>query len=465
MRLKAEVRTDGGEMRSETEVWEYLEQISGSGIVMGLESMRELMEELGNIQNALKVVHVAGTNGKGSVCALASSILGQAGIRAGRYTSPAVFDRKEQYQVNGQNITAHEVVEVFSQVRRACENLLAKGRRQPTVFEVETAAAFLWFYRRRCQVVVLETGMGGETDATNIIEHPLVSVLTSISMDHVKFLGNDLVQIAQIKAGIIKEGCRVVAVKPQQKAEQKEIEAACREKQAVLSYSEVGKARHVRQCIQRGEMRQYFTYPLCRSEKKEHSGDELSLKDNYSEIELFMMGDYQIENAVCAIETVKTLCDCGFTIRDEDILMGISQARWEGRFSVLCRQPMFVVDGAHNEDAAKKLAETLKRGFTNRKIIYIIGVLADKAHEEMMEIMLPLAQKVYTVTPNHPRAMDGQVLAAEAAKYHACVSYCATVEEAVDRAFSDAGRENSLILAFGSLSYLADLQKAVRELV
>ncbi len=284
MRLKAEVRTDGGEMRSETEVWEYLEQISGSGIVMGLESMRELMEELGNIQNALKVVHVAGTNGKGSVCALASSILGQAGIRAGRYTSPAVFDRKEQYQVNGQNITAHEVVEVFSQVRRACENLLAKGRRQPTVFEVETAAAFLWFYRRRCQVVVLETGMGGETDATNIIEHPLVSVLTSISMDHVKFLGNDLVQIAQIKAGIIKEGCRVVAVKPQQKAVQKVIEAACREKQAVLSYSEVGKARHVRQCIQRGEMRQYFTYPLCRSEKKEHSGDELSLKDNYSEI-------------------------------------------------------------------------------------------------------------------------------------------------------------------------------------
>lgn len=452
--MEPEVWTYGGEMRSETEVWAYLEQISGSGIVMGLESMRELMAELGDIQDALKIVHVAGTNGKGSVCTLVSSILGRAGIRVGKYTSPAVFDRKEQYQVNGQNIAAHELVEVFSEVRRACANLIAKGRRQPTVFEVETAAAFLWFYRQRCQVVVLETGMGGETDATNIIEHPLVSVLTSISMDHVKFLGNDLVQIAQIKAGIIKEGCRVVAVKPGQEEIRKVIEAACRKKQAVLSYSDAGKACHIRQCIQGGEMRQYFSYPLCGTEKKE-----------YSEVELFMMGCYQIENAVCAIETVKALRDCGLSIRDEEILAGISKARWEGRFSVLCRQPMVVIDGAHNADAAKKLAETLKRGFTNRKIIYIIGVLADKAHEEMMEIMLPLAQKVYTVTPDHPRAMGGQALAAEAAKYHACVSYCLTVEEAVDKAVSDAGQENSLILAFGSLSYLADLRRAAREIV
>ncbi len=458
-------------MKTETEVWAYLEQIAGSGIVMGLESMRELMAELGSIQNDLKIVHVAGTNGKGSVCAMVSSVLLHAGIRTGKYTSPAVFDRKEQYQVDGRNITPHEVAEVFSEVRQACENLTAKDRRQPTVFEIETAAAFLWFYRQKCQVVVLETGMGGETDATNIVEHPLVSVLTSISMDHVKFLGNDLMQIAQIKAGIIKERCRVVAVKPEREVVQKVIEDACREKQAALLYSDASKACHIRQCIQRGEMRQYFSYPLCTSdekklsEKKRAEENGFSLEENNCQIELSMMGGYQIENAVCAIETLKALRDCGFAIQDEAIVKGLSHTRWEGRFSVLCRQPLFVMDGAHNADAAKKLAETLKMGFTNYKIIYIIGVLADKAHEEMMEIMLPLAQKVYTVTPNHPRAMDGQALAAEAAKYHACVFFCPTVEAAVHKAFLAAGQENALILAFGSLSYLADLQMAVRELV
>ncbi len=437
-------------MKTESEVWAYLEQIAESGIVMGLESMRNLMAELGNIQDNLKIVHVAGTNGKGSVCAMVSSVLLQAGIRAGKYTSPAVFDRREQYQVNGQNITPHEVVEVFSEVKKACESMLARGERQPTVFEIETAAAFLWFYRQDCQVVILETGMGGETDATNIMKSPLVCVLTSISMDHMRFLGQSLTQIARAKAGIIKKGCQVVAVKPKEQAVCDVIEETCRQKQALLTYSNVNKARTIRQCIQEGEMRQYFSYPMSESKEKE--------------IALSMMGDYQIENAVCAIETVKALRGCGFVIHEEDIVRGLLQARWEGRFSVLCRQPLFVMDGAHNADAAKKLAETLKRGFTNCKIIYIIGVLADKAHEEMMEIMLPLAQKVYTVTPEHSRAMDGQALAAEAARYHACVSCCPTVAEAVEKAFSDVGKEDSLILAFGSLYYLSDLREAVGEM-
>lgn len=206
------------------EVLAYLEEIAKSGSILGLESMRNLMRELGNVQEKLRFIHVAGTNGKGSVCAMIATILRQAGIREGKYTSPAVFGRMEQYQVAGKDISIPEFVSVVSEVREACERLVAGGKAQPTLFEVETAAAFLYFHRQKCQVVVLETGMGGATDATNIIRRPLVSVITSISMDHMKFLGDDLRQIARMKAGIIKEGCPVVAVKPNQEEVRRIIE-------------------------------------------------------------------------------------------------------------------------------------------------------------------------------------------------------------------------------------------------
>lgn len=434
------------EVSGYAEVLAYLEEIAKSGSILGLESMRELMRELGDVQEDLRIVHVAGTNGKGSVCAMIASILRQAGIREGKYTSPAVFGRMEQYQVAGKDISVPEFVSVVSEVREACERLVAKGKAQPTLFEVETAAAFVYFHRQNCQVVVLETGMGGATDATNIIRRPLVSVLTSISMDHMKFLGDDLRQIARMKAGIIKKGCPVVAVKPNQEEVRQIIEAECRRKHAALRYSEAEMAGGVRYCQQGEEMRQCFAYPP-------GSPDEAALS---------MLGGYQIENAACAIETAKVLQGAGLGITEKDVREGLCQARWEGRFSVLCHKPLFVMDGAHNAGAAEKLRETLKRGFTNRRIIYIIGVLADKEHEEMLRIMLPLASLVYTVTPDNPRAMDGQTLAAEAGRYHKRVSCCPTVRQAVEEAFSAAGGED-MVLAFGSLSYLRELREAVRE--
>lgn len=451
-------------MQTETEVAAYLQEIAKSGSILGLESMQGLMEELGNVHRYLKYVHVAGTNGKGSVCAMVASILQQAGVRVGKYTSPAVFDRMEQYQVNGRNITAGEFVRVISEVKAACDCMVAKGRMQPTVFEVETAAAFLYFYQQKCQVVVLETGMGGTGDATNIIESPLVSVLTSISMDHMNFLGNDLRQIARIKAGIIKEGCRVVAVRPGQEAVRRVIEDTCCQNRALLAYSSVQEVSHLRYCGNGEEMRQCFRYHFGAGQRT-GSAQEGCLPENYMEIELSMMGDYQIENAVCAIQTAKALQDLGLTVTDEAIRAGLMQTRWEGRFSALCCNPLVVMDGAHNADAAKKLGETLKRGFTNWQIIYIIGVLADKEHEEMLRIMLPLAQKVLTVTPGNPRAMDGQVLAEEARKYHEHVSACPTVKEAVQKALSVADGEKSMVLAFGSLSYLRELREALKEIL
>lgn len=451
---------------TEIETWEYLDEIAKSGSILGLESMRGLMGELSNVQDRLRFIHVAGTNGKGSVCAMISSVLQQAGLCVGKYTSPAVFDRLEQYQVNGKNITAAEFVAVISEVRDACERMLAKGNMQPTVFEVETAAAFLYFYRKKCQVVVLEAGMGGETDATNIIKNPLVSVLTSISMDHTKFLGSDLAQIAQIKSGIIKEGCPVAAVRPAQEEVRKVIEEACEKKHAALSYCEAERADNVHVYRAGGELRQSFTYPFGNSAGTDSTAGTDIILEKQREFALSMLGSYQIENAVCVLKIVKILKKSGFDIPDEAVHTGLLQAYWEGRFSVLCKSPLFVMDGAHNVDAAKKLCETLKRGFTNWKIIYIIGVLADKEYGEMLKIMLPLAWRVYTVTPHNPRAMDGQMLAAEAGKYHKQVSFCPTVKEAVERAFLEVSgeeQENTMVLAFGSLSYLGELREMVKE--
>ncbi len=425
-------------MLNEKEVQEFLEETGRTGgIIPGLDAMEALMKELGDVQDRLNTIHVAGTNGKGSVCAMLSSVLQEAGYRTGMYTSPAVFHRREQYQVNGAWISPAEFTEVVNRVKEGCDRVKAKGGRMPTVFEIETAAAFLYFYRKRCQVVVLETGMGGEEDATNIIRKPLVSVLTSISMDHMKFLGNSLEEIARKKAGIVKEGGTAVALMPPQAQVRQILEEVCERQQAVLSYAEPNRARQVRR--EQGQLR-FFC---------EEAG----------EIRLSMTGGYQVENAVCVLETVKVLREAGWEIPEEALVKGLGQARWEGRFSAVCQKPLFLLDGAHNEDAAKKLRETLKMGFTNGKIIYIIGVLADKEHEKMLKLLLPLAFKVFTVTPDHPRGLDGQVLADEARRCHEDVTCCRKVSEAVSAALALAEQENAVILAFGSLSYLREIKE------
>ncbi len=425
-------------MRKEQGIQEFLDEIGKSGSVLGLSSIRRLMGELGNVQDKLNIVHVAGTNGKGSLCAMVSSILREAGYRVGAYTSPAVFCREEQYQVNGEPITEEEFAAAVAAVKEACGRIQAKGQGLPTLFEVETAVAFLHFYWKKCDIALLETGLGGEGDATNIIRKPLVSVLVSISMDHMKFLGDSLAGIARAKAGIIKEHGAVAAIWPEQEEVRQVLEEACREKHASLSYAKKEEAVGIH--WEEGAL--CFSY------------------GEYGELKLSMAGAYQAQNSICAIKTAELLRGQGFQISLGDIRRGLRKAQWEGRFSVLCRKPLFLMDGAHNEDAAKKLRETLKMGFTNGKIIYIIGVLADKEYGKILELTLPLAWKVFTVTPGNPRALDGEALAEQARKYHKDVTPCKTVRQAAAQAMDCALEEGGMVLAFGSLSYLGELKRA-----
>lgn len=420
----------------EREVMEYIESISGLGIVPGLDSIRELCGRLGNPQNALRFVHVAGTNGKGSVSAYIAEALKCGGYRVGRYISPVIFEYRERIQVNGRSITREALGRLAEQVKQVCGEMVAEGLNQPTAFELETALGFLYWKEKGCDIVVLETGMGGLLDATNIIENKVLSVITSISMDHMRFLGNTQEEIAAQKAGIMKPGVPVVSAEQPEAAEK-----VIKDRAAALDCSLTVAERSRITSVKYGLERQRFSY------------------GGFSGLEISLAGKYQIENGALAVEALKALNECGFPVPEEKMRQGLRQTVWAGRFTLVGKKPCFVVDGAHNEDAAKRLAESVQFYFTNKRIIYIMGVLKDKEYEKMIGLTHGLADQIITVTPpDNPRALSAYELAREVAKVHSGVTAVDSPEEAVEMARLLAGKED-VIVAFGTLSFVGRLIK------
>lgn len=417
---------------------EYMEKLRAGGIVLGLDSMRRLAAAMGNPQDELRFVHIAGTNGKGSLLAFLSRILWCAGYRVGRYSSPAVFSEFERYQVNGRPISSDDFVRGIEAVRQAAEKLEEAGFAYPTPFEAETALAFWYFREKKCDIVILETGMGGLTDATNIVSTTVAAVLTSISRDHIGMLGNTLSEIAKQKAGIIKNNCYVIM--GQQQPEVFEImKSACQERQAILRTVDNEKTGKIRYGIEK----QVFSYK------------------NLSKLEITMAGLWQVENALLAVETVLALREAGFQISDAMLRKGLLTTRWKGRFCVLAKKPYFIIDGAHNEDAAQKLREAVTFYFTNKRIITIIGILKDKEYEKIVSLMAPLAAQIITITPPHnKRALPAYELAEAVRVVNPNVTAADSLQEAVEMSYLLAGKED-VILAFGSLSYLGELSKIV----
>ncbi len=435
------------------EALDYVASLSSYRIVPGLDSIGRLCEFLGNPQNELKFVHIAGTNGKGSTLAYLSTILKCAGYRVGRYLSPVISDYREKIQVNEKFITRKVLCQGVELIKVACDKIVEQGYPHPTPFEVETALAFWYFREQKCDIVVLETGMGGLEDATNIIETVCVSVIATISMDHMNFLGKTLGDIAFQKAGIMKTGRPVVTL-----CQKEEAAVVLRDRAEVLGcpliVADPSKASGVRYGVER----QRFHY------------------DGMKDLEIRLTGTYQVNNAVLAIETIKVLSKCGFPVSESMLRKGLLQTVWQGRFTVIGKKPLFVVDGAHNEDAAKKLAESIKFYFTNKRIIYIMGVLSDKEYEKIIELTYPCADHILTVTtPDNTRALHAYDLAlavnevcmraagqsgTDAAMRHPQVTAADSLEEAVEMSYLLAGKDD-VILAFGSLSYLGRLMEIV----
>lgn len=433
---------------NETESYQFLEETKKYGSVLGLESIRALMEELGNVQDRILAVHIAGTNGKGSVGAMLASVLQCAGYRVGRFSTPDVFCYEEEFTINAVPITKKRLAQLFTRVKAACDRLVSEGKPHPTRFEVETAAAFLWFYEEPCDIALIEVGMGGETDATNVLAHPLLSVLTSISMDHMQYLGDTIDEIAAVKAGIIKEGVPVVCA-PQQESVSALIRKRCRECRAPFVPADPS-----------------TLYALTRHEGTYSFRSPLQLVSGRCDIpvSLSLKGAFQVDNALCVIRVLEVLSDQYPNITADSVREGLSHTVWRGRMEQISADPDFFIDGAHNEDAILRLKQTLRESFSDRRIVYIMGVLADKAYRRMAELMFEPGDLVLTVTPPNARALSGERLAKVLSGQKIDARYCENIKDAVSYALHAAGEQNAMILAFGSLSYLKEIAGDLNEI-
>lgn len=424
------------------EAMAYVEELKQYGTVMGLGTMRELCARLGNPQDQLKFVHIAGTNGKGSVLAYVSTVLDASGYRVGRYISPAVKDYREKFQIGGRMITQLALCSSMERVRKAAEAMAEEGLPHPTEFEVETAVAFVYFLDKKCDIVVLETGLGGAQDATNVINTTLVAAFSSIGMDHMDILGDSLEKIAAVKAGIIKNKCYVISSK-QTPEVMKVLRQAATLHKAKLFTADVARTKNVRY----GTTKQHFTY------------------GKYKDLEITMLGQFQIENAVVALEVIAALVRLGYPVTEDKLRQGLAEAKWPGRFDIIGKNPLFIADGAHNEDASQKLAQSIRFYFPNKRIIFIIGMLRDKEYEKVICNTYDLAQQIITVTPPVPdRALHAYDLAQSVRQYHDSVTVADSVQEAVEIAYLLSGQDkDSIIIAFGSLSYLGELMDVVEH--
>lgn len=416
------------------EAQNYLEKVrSQKGIVLGLDTMRHLMAKLNNPQDKVKFIQVAGTNGKGSTAAYLTSILSEAGIKVGRYTSPAVFSSTEQYFACGSCISESEYAKGVTAVAEAAESLDGET---PTAFEQETALAFWYFAQKGCELAILEAGLGGDMDATNIVTTTVCSIITSISMDHCRILGNKISEIAAHKAGIIKPGAPVICIEQKEDA-MEPIRAAAKAADTPL-YE-----------VHRDEVRQIF------SDKRE----SIVFFREFENLHLKMLGSCQPENAALAVQAASVLSR-SYPIEKKHIYEGIEKTRWGGRFELHSGSPDIILDGAHNPDGIRRLRESVNQMFGAVPICYVCGVLADKDYEKEIEILFGRASNVFTVTPPSPRAMKSTDLKAAIKKRFSQLKVTSfDSEDGIEKAMEAAVSQNNPVVVCGTLTILARVKE------
>ena len=416
------------------EALSYIHSVCWKGSIPGLSRTRELLEKMGNPQNQLQFVHIAGTNGKGSTAAMTASILRKAGYRTGLYTSPYIFRFHERMQVDGQCISDEELAEITEFVKPLAESM----EDHPTEFELVTCIAMEYFKRHHCDVVSLEVGMGGELDSTNVIASPLVAVLTNIGLDHTEFLGDTLEKICETKSKIIKPGTIAVTYREKPSVEAV-IEARCREVGARWMPADFD-AIHLISASLEGQIFDWGPY---------------------EKLHLPLLGQHQLYNAAVVLTIVNALREKGLVISDEAVRTGIASVSWPGRFELVARNPLFIVDGGHNPQCIEALVNNVRDYLNGRTLTVLTGVLADKDYSDMYADMAQYAACFVTVTPPNPRALEAKDLAAYLSRYGKPVQAAETVEAGVALAKELAGPEG-VVLAYGSLYMVGDIEAAAR---
>ena len=415
------------------EALRYYEETAVYGSRLGLDRVRELLAKLGDPQKQLKFVHIAGTNGKGSTAAMLASILGKAGYRTGLYTSPHLLRYNERFRVNGEEVSDQALADATERVKLAAETMADA----PTQFELVTAIAFCLFQEAKCGIVVLEVGLGGRLDATNIIDTPEAAVITRIGLDHTEILGDTVEAIASEKAGIVKPGGAVV-LGDQDPRVRGVVEAVCRKAGAELTESRLSELR----LLSADLMGQRFAWR------------------QYGEIAMPLLGEYQLQNACTVLNTVEVLRRRGWNITDEALLEGFRTVTWPGRFERVRKDPWLIIDGGHNPQCAQAIARSLERYFPGERILFLMGVLADKDFEGICDALLPLARQICAVTPDSPRALAADKFCQRLEnEYHftAAKPY-GSVADALKAVLAAAG-EDDVICVCGSLYMIGEARR------
>lgn len=414
------------------------------GMVLGLDRMEELLRRLGNPQDDLKVIHVAGTNGKGSVSKYLEEGLSACGYKMGLYTSPYIETFNERIRYDGADISDEDLEYYGQKVVSAAEAMVADGLDSPTEFEVVTAIAFLYFADRQADITILEVGLGGIGDSTNVVKSPLASVITSISYDHMAQLGSSLAEIAFNKAGIIKTGCPVIANVPQRDA------AKIIARKAYAMGSRLYDISGIRAAVS-------DETPFSQKVSME------LYEKSYSDVEISMVGRHQAENLKTALATLEILRKSGAVKLDREALYeGLKRARQPGRFEVISEDPLVIIDGAHNEAGAQALQETMAQHFAGKKILLVAGILADKEIDSIVKFLTKITDHIIVTEPDNPRKLAAEKLAGHVADFGVAAEAVPDVEAAVHRA-KELADGYDVILFAGSLYLIGDVRRLWRN--
>ena len=424
----------------------YIKRSYYQVIRLGLSRMQVLLEKLDNPQDRLNFIHVAGTNGKGSVCRMTAEILTRAGYQTGMFTSPVISDYREQFQVNGALISKTDFSRLAETVKQVCEQMSDP----PSEFEKAVALAFLYFRECHCDLVVLEVGMGGTDDATNIIGTPQIAAIVNIDFDHMGFLGNTLAQIAEKKAGIIKEAGTVVTA--EQKAEVMAVlEETCAAKHAVL----IKTAASDLKVKEKNLDGQCFDYVKT---------TDRGIK-GLQNVKFSLLGDHQCENAAVVLSIMDRLREKGYDISEHAIREGMGNVHWTGRFEVVSKDPLVIIDGAHNPDGIRALSHNLQEYCPGETFLFIAGILKDKDYHEMLKEMLPFADSFVTIAADNPRAMSARACAEaiRACGFDGEVLVPTDTRQAVSVALQRAQEKRIGVCAFGSLYSVGSLSAFIQD--
>ncbi|SET77661.1 dihydrofolate synthase / folylpolyglutamate synthase [Natronincola peptidivorans] len=420
----------------------YIESTYIYGSKPGLDTIQSLLKLLGNPQKDLKIIHVAGTNGKGSTSSFIHSVLKTAGYKVGLYTSPYIVEFTECIQINGEKIHEERLAANIATVKEKIEFMLKEGENHPTAFEIETAIALWYFAQDNVDFAIVEVGMGGRLDATNVVDTPLLSVITPIDYDHMGFLGNTLEEIAFEKAGIIKENSYVVS-HPQQAEAMEVIKSVSKERKSKLIITS------------------YENLDIQHSTIEEQQFSVEVLGNIYENIRISLAGTHQIYNCCMALTALEALKKYhAIDISQEAIYKGLYHNKWIGRLEVINKNPLTIIDGAHNLQGAKALQKSVEALLKEYGVTFVVGMLKDKDIKGVLKHLIPLMDRIIVTKPNNPRAMEAEDLAKELADFGKDIYVCKTVREAVNKAYEITEASDAVLVA-GSLYLLGEARSVI----